>query len=394
MSNPVVIHSKLSFSGRERWRKCPISVHMSEGMPNSSGPAAAEGTCAHTVAEFYVRQRFLLPGHADGEAPMQAVPPGLELGDTTPEEWNERMREHGRAYAGFIREQIAEHGAHLSEAFVMLEYKVSIPSIHPLLFGTADCIVWIPRLRLLIVIDYKYGFVHVDIGTPDDTNPQIGAYLVAAAEVLPEPPLAFRAAVFQPRLPGAAQKPLDLPGEWLTRERRKLMDETAAVENPGAPRPGDHCRYCKGATKCPATRDALQTAIQAHCGEVDLASMGEDLIVQLWAARTAFKAFWEDVDERVEKMVAGGSKHFTVKVSEGRQMWADPKNAALYLLAMNRTDLLAPVAISEALPHLPAELRAALVKRSKGSRTITPVEPGTPHALAATFAKFAKKETA
>src|SRR6185437_12753993 len=155
MSNPVVIHSKLSFSGRERWSACPASVHLSEGMPDSSGPAAAEGTCAHTVAEFYARQAFNLDGAREGLAPQQVVPEGLDLGDKTPAQWNEDLRTHGMNYARFIAEQIAAVGATPAEAFIMLELKVSIPSIHAQLFGTADCVVWFPRLRLLIVIDYK-----------------------------------------------------------------------------------------------------------------------------------------------------------------------------------------------------------------------------------------------
>jgi hypothetical protein len=362
---------------------------------DTSGTAAAEGTCAHTVAEFYARQAFNLEGAVAGVAPEQIVPEGLDLKGKTPAEWNDELRTHGMDYARFIAEQIIAVGATPTECFIMLELRVSIPSIHDKLFGMADCVVWIPRLRLLIVIDYKYGFGYVAIGTVDDTNPQLSAYLVAAAEKLPEPPLAMRVAVFQPRLPGEPTKPLDLPAEWLQRERLKLRDESSAVYAPDAAqnvKPGDHCRYCKGKSRCPQTHNAVSTAIQAHGGLVDLRAIPDDLVAQLWASRTAFKAFWEDIEERVEKMVAANSPKFTVKVAEGRQMWADTENAALYLLAMNRHDLLQPVAISEALPHLPPELRAALVKRSKGARTIVAVEGDQPHALASAFAKYVKKD--
>lgn len=397
MSNPVVIHSKLSFSGRERWRSCPASVHLSAGMPDDSSPAAAEGTCAHTVAEFYVRQAYGLPDAQPGEAPAQIVPEGLDLKGKTSEEWNDDLRKHGREYLAFINAQLREvspAGRVNVDYFVMLELKVSIPSIHAQLFGTADCIIWIPSLRMLIVIDYKYGFGHVDIGTIMDTNPQLGAYLVAAAERLPEPPLALRVAVFQPRLPTAMQQPLDLPADWLQRERLKLKDETAAVDAPNAReniKPGDHCRYCKGKTICPRTHNAVSAAIQAAGGLVDLRSMGEDEILALWASRTAFKAFWDDVEERVQKMATERHPRIVVKESQGRQMWADAREAALFLLAMNRHDLLQPVAISEALPHLPAELRAALVKRSAGSRTITVSDAPQPSQVAAIFEKFAKR---
>jgi hypothetical protein len=81
----------------------------------------------------------------------------------------------------------------------------------------------------------------------------------------------------------------------------------------------------------------------------------------------------------------------TIKESQGRQMWADPKLAALTFLTMGRTDLLQPVSISEALPHLPEAYQAGLVKRSAPSKTIKVVDDYTPHAIAGIFQKYIKK---
>lgn len=395
MSNPQVSHSILSFSGRKRWKMCPISVELSKGMPDSSGPAAAEGTLAHAVAEHYVKQHFALPGApaAGAVAPEQVPPPGLDLKGDTPQRWNETLRHHGRGYRDFIKSLIPE-GA--TDVFVVVEQRVAVGSISDQLFGTADCLV-IFRLNgvwYLIVVDYKYGFADVDVGTYDEPNEQLSAYAVAAAEGLAAKGvrverLAF--AVYQPRRPLAApSQTLELDAAWLALERAKLTREVAAVANPGAPVPGDHCRYCKGKPKCPTVHNSLHTALAAYAGEKNVLDMPEDDIVQLFAARTAFKAFWEDVEERVEQLVKAGHKNLRIKETQGRQMWKDPKAAAETLLAMNRLDLLQPVAISNALPVLPVEFHAELVKRSAPSRSIQVVDVQAPSAIATMFKNYAK----
>jgi hypothetical protein len=393
MSNPQVVHSILSFSGRKRWKMCPISVQMSKGMPDSSGPAAAEGTLAHLVAEHYVKQHFALPGApaAGAVAPEQVPPPDLDLKGVTIERWNETMRHHGRGYRDFIKSLIPDG----QTGHVAIEQRVAIGSISDQLFGTADCLVWLHDTRHLLVVDYKYGFADVDVGTYDEPNEQLAAYAVAAAEGITAGKdwrvEKITLAVYQPRRPLAApSQTLDLDAAWLTLERAKLTREVAAVANPGAPVPGDHCRYCKGKPKCPALHSSMATALAAYAGERNLLDMPEDDIVQLFAARTAFKAFWEDVEERIDQLVKAGHKNLTVDTSAGKRMWKDKKAATETLLAMNRLDLLQPLALSDALPILPPEFHAELVTTSKPSRTIRVVEVQSPSAIATMFKNYAK----
>lgn len=400
MSNPQVSHSKLSFSGRKRWRICPISVQMSEGMPDVSGPAAAEGTCAHKVAEFYIRQYFGLAAKHPGREPPQQTPPvGLDLSKygATPEiqvaQWNETLRRHGRGYLDFVLKLIARYRVGDERVYVDVEERVAIPSIHAQLFGTLDLRIWFATSHRLIVVDYKFGFQDVDVGTPDDPNAQLAAYAVASMDQPGVPPAsAYVLAVHQPRVPlGDAGKLLELPASWLADERRKLQNEVAAVENPGAPRPGDHCRYCKGASKCPATHGAAALAIEVHAGARSLLAMTDDELVQVWAARTAFKNFWEDVEERIGKLATTGHSGLQIKETAGRRMWKDPAMATLTFLAMGRVDLLQPIALSDAIGHLPAEFHDELVGKSRPSRSIVPVHDTAPHVIGDIFKKYANK---
>lgn len=389
MSNPQVIHSKLSFSSRSRWRNCGLSVKLSKGMPDSSSPAAAEGTAAHIVAEFYVRQDFQIVGHmpAPAEAPLQTPPEGLDLKGQTVTEWNEELRKHGRAYSAFIRSLIPAG----CSGHVVLEEKVAARKIHDQLFGTADALLWIMEIKRLVVIDYKFGFMDVAIGTADDTNPQLAAYAVAAVEQWNLPFDSIGLAVFQPRRNfGAPSQYLELDAPWHDAERAKLTKEVAAVETATAPVPGDWCRYCKGKSKCPAIINALETGIQAHGGLVDVLSIPDGALIDLWAATTGITALLKDIDERIGGLVKAGHARLTVKEGSSRRMWADERAAVAALIAMNRLETLKPGNVSEVAPLLPEAWQKALITHSQPSRSIklvTPVEPGQ---VAATFAKYVK----
>ena len=402
MSNPgVVEHSALSFSGRERWRNCPASVSLSKGMPDNSSPAAAEGTCAHTVGEFYVRQHFDLPGAAPRgtEAPLQAVPEGLDLKGKTVEEWNDDLRRHGKAYRDFIISLIPPG----VEAFVSLEQRVAAKTIDGRLFGTADGLIWCPGARVLIVVDYKYGFMVVDVGTAEKPNAQLAAYAVAALDSCTLQANGVMLAVFQPRRNiGDPGHKVYLSAEHVTAEQQRMREEVVRVDMaanfahpPGVDHnpyivAGDHCRYCKAKPACPRMQDALQIAFDVNAGRRSILDMPEDDLIALYSARSGVKSLWEDVEQRIELLAQRGHDALTIKTSPGRRMWRNAKAAALTLLALDRTDLLQPVALSEAIAHIPEALHDDLIGKSRDSQSIVVKTPAAPGAVADTFAKYAK----
>lgn len=391
MSVQTVIHSKLGFSSRKRWRICPVSVHLSANLPGNDSTNAQEGTIAHAVAEHYARQAFKLPGWTEGEAPAQVPPADLDLKGRTVEEWNAELRHHGRAYVEYVRSLLPPGG----EGFAVVEQKVAIPSISPLLFGTGDLFIWVPSIALLIAVDYKYGFEDVDVGGEDDTNPQIAAYLVAAAETFNLQPRRLIAAVYQPRrVIGMAGQHVELSAEWLQTERDKLRAEVAAVEAGAnaAPVPGTHCRYCNAARAgvCPTVHEGLTATVANMTGERQLHQMTDDEVVELWACRTPFKVFWDDVQQRIENLAKTGHARLQVKTQDGRRKWRDERDVVLTLLALNHADLLAPKALSEVFDQLPPELRDELITRTNPTRKIELVAPGTPSQQAKLFKKYSK----
>lgn len=395
MTLPVPSHSKLSFSARARWAVCPVSVPLSVGMPDKPSPAAAEGTAAHEVAEVIVRMHFKLDGTDVRynielpEFPADFDPKGQSL-----KEWRDELVRHGYGYRDFIVSLIGD----ATDAYIVLEYKVAAASIHPQLFGTADCLIWIASTRTLIVVDYKYGFAGVDVGTVEAPNKQLEAYAIAAIEQTGVAPERVLLAVYQPRrhlgAPGAV---LELPGSWLEGARTTLGQESQAVERAtldpatAAPVPGDHCRYCRAKARCGVVTTFAAKALQAYATPNSLHDMTDEEVIAVWSMRTAFKNFQEDIEERIGTLVKTGHAGLTVKTSQGRQMWINAKDAGLTLLALGRTDLVQACALGDALHAIPADARDTLVKRSAPSQTIVPVTKSQPGEVALIFEKYANK---
>jgi hypothetical protein len=389
MSNPAVIHSKLGFSSRKRWRGCPDSVILSVGLPDKASPAAAEGTIAHSISEHYVRRDFKLADWQPGDPPEWQPPADFDLKGRSVTEWNNEMCRHGRTYIDFIKSLIPASATF----FLVVEKKVSIASISEFLFGTGDCFVWVPDHALLIAIDYKYGFEDVSCGDIDSPNPQLAAYLVAAAETFKLDAKRFIAAIYQPRrVIGVAGQSLELPADWLQRERAKLTMEVnrVAMADGSNPTPGDHCRYCRAKPVCPRVHETLAAAVSAYVGETNLHTMSDDEVVQLWACRSAFKGFWEDVQTRIDNLSKVGHARLGIETKDGRRKWRDEGTVVLTLLTYGYTDLLAPKALSDVYDRLPANIRDELVGRTAPARTIKLIEPGTPSETAKIFKKYSQ----
>jgi hypothetical protein len=413
MAMATAEHSTLSFSGRDRWRNCPVSVVLSKGEKDESGAAAEEGTLAHLVAEFYVRQAFNLPGAMEGEYPEVIAPPkGLERFTRLAEpgkrdellreiaEWNEEMRKHAKTYVRYIQSLIPPGAV----AFVSLETRVAARSIDARLFGTADCLIWFPEFKVLIVVDYKYGFGDVDVGTVENPNLQLISYDVAALDQCTlQAHGGTTIAIFQPRRPiGEAGQSLYLPADRIARERKKMADDVAAVDEAARlfdsgdypvsklVKPGDHCRYCKAAHKCPATKTAVQAALDVQAGLASVLDMTEDDLIALYASRNAVKALMEDITERIESLSKLGSAKLRVETKQGRRMWKNQKEAALTLLALGLDKCLVPGALSEVIDEIPEQFREALVGRARDSVSIKVVTESKPGEVAEAFRKFAQ----
>ena len=133
-------HALLSPSSAARWTSCPPSARLCEHIEEGPSLFAEEGTEAHALCEYKVKQAL-----------------GLDAQDPTPTLgfYNELMEDCADGYAVFVLEALQMEKDAGRDPIILLEQKVDISAYVPECSGTADCI--IVSDKHLHVIDFKYG---------------------------------------------------------------------------------------------------------------------------------------------------------------------------------------------------------------------------------------------
>jgi hypothetical protein len=216
-------HSKYSASGAERWFNCPGSVSLSEGLPDKESPWSREGTQAHEVLE----QVLLKSLH--GQAGV----------------WQGEMGLMAMNAARFIT-GIWSKAPHSD---LLVETRISLPFIHPEMFGTFDSAV-VDYFGTLHVFDYKYGAGH---SVSPTGNLQMIFYGIGLAAKYNWNFSRVRLWIIQPRIRGYDGPTFwELPIEKLKSYVRTFVDAVRRVENcPDTYNEGPWCHWCKAKTICP-----------------------------------------------------------------------------------------------------------------------------------------------
>lgn len=227
-------HSTLGASGAYRWMACPGSVALSEGIPRRDTAFSKEGTAAHALAETVIQ------GNRNAHSYIGEYFEGIKV--------TEEMAQAVQVYADYVKGRKDENGT------LMLEHRFSLDKLNPPvpMFGTADAIIYQPKYKRLLVIDYKHGageVVHVT------GNKQLRYYALGALLTLDKPNIeTIEIVIVQPRAPHS-----DGPIRSETVTVTEIMDFSidlmeAAAETTKANAPlssGKHCRFCPAQPKCP-----------------------------------------------------------------------------------------------------------------------------------------------
>lgn len=238
----MTAHSKVGASGMYRWANCPGSVRLSEGMPRKSSFAAAEGTVAHGIGEQMLRgEKYTLP----------------KVGDVRPCDGHDipvtqEMLDAVQVYVDAVNEQ------RMPGDTVLVEQPFHLKSLHESLFGTSDCVVWCPAMKLLDVFDYKHG-----AGIPVEVagNPQLKYYALGALLESKFPAKRVRVTIVQPRCPhpDGPVRSDEFDAIDLLDFAAELVEAVKRTEQPDAPlKVGDWCKFCPALAVCPAQRQDAQ----------------------------------------------------------------------------------------------------------------------------------------
>jgi len=121
-------HAELSPSAAHRWSRCPGSVEASIGAPRTETEASAEGTLAHEIAAWALREN----------KPVKAHP------------------RHDPAWGDSLQGYVDRCLEDRCEIW-RVEQTLSLAPLFPGQFGTADFWGYQPETRTLIVRDLKFG---------------------------------------------------------------------------------------------------------------------------------------------------------------------------------------------------------------------------------------------
>jgi len=248
-------HSPRSPSSMHRWRPCPASIRECEGLPDTAGEEAIQGTVFHDYAAVCVENGI------DGWGMVGA-----------------RMLCEDGQYREFTREMAVKMLSGLDlitsiaaapRARLFVEKRVDLsPWLGPDEFGTSDTFIIDVLQKRLTVFDWKWGAMPV---LPEWNDQAIGYVLGVwnshAEEMfkgVPPEDIEVKIIIEQPRAPGGG-------GIWTTSmaailaEGHKIKIDADATRDPNsAHNPGEkQCRFCSAArlNTCDARADYVMEAI-------------------------------------------------------------------------------------------------------------------------------------
>jgi len=231
-------HAILSASSSDRWLHCPPSARLCESYDDKGSNYAAEGTDAHALCEFKLRQAL-----------------GMEATDPTENlKWfNEEMSDCATGYAAYVLEQVEAAKQTCTDPVVLIEQRVDFSRWVESGFGTADCIIIADGT--LQIIDYKHG---LGVLVSAEENPQMQCYALGALELFDGiyDINSVRMTIYQPRRDNVST--YEISKDELYRWADEVLKPTAdlAFAGDGNFLCGEWCGFCKAKHECRARADA------------------------------------------------------------------------------------------------------------------------------------------
>ncbi len=404
-------HARLSPSSAHRWMACPGSVGLCEKLPRTTNEAARIGTGAHALIE----QTQINPGRPAFEVPQARIGEILDFEfDRQPSQLviTAEMVQHCNLYLTRLKEHID------SNSEVFMEMEIDLTHIHPKTFGHADNVVSKMRKGKLIVADFKYGFIAVElVGNPDaliffdydqaDINPQLLIYACGTAHKDLWLYSDITMDIIQPRCTEVAPvQTVTVPAKWLHHwQENTLRNAVRAALDPLAPLiPGKHCRFCPAAAPpapfegCPAlAQQIIDTAhldfAEFQTGEVSMAHFdwSKENIERVLHWSPVWISFLKGIHARALQMAKNGETFQGFKLAKGRagnRKWPHENDSeTLVELVVNggltqddlqqvweqTRSLLSPAQMEKLGPQFKAAVKAVAQRGSEGKEALVSV---------------------
>ena len=293
-------HSDFGPSSSHRWIHCTASTPLCRGMPEQSSSFAEEGTQAHSLCEFLLKEAM-----------------GIEAEDPRPNlsYYNAEMEECCQGYRDYVMELLEEAKETTKDPVLLIEQRIQYERFVPGGFGTADCI--LISDGTLNVVDFKYGAgVEVDaVG-----NSQMRIYAIGALEIFEDlyDIDRVRMTIYQPRKSNISVDEISRNElyEWAESVLRPAAEEGASGH--GTFHAGEWCRFCKARHIC--RERAKENLLLASYDFADPPLLGDEEIVDILEKVDKLVTWANDVKEYALQEAVAGKEWSGWKLVEGRSI--------------------------------------------------------------------------
>ena len=352
-------HAFLSASAAHRWIACPPSAKLQEKYEDKGSEYAAQGTDAHTLAEWKARYQL---------GDIQPDPrPGLQY-------YDQEMEDATDQYAVYIAETIAESRKTCSDPCVMIEQRVDFSRWVPEGFGTADAV--IAGDGHLWITDLKYG---TGVEVPAENNPQVSCYALGCLELLDDlyNISTITLQIFQPRRSNVSE--WTVSKDELLKWAEETLRPAAKLASAGKGKycPGDHCRFCKARHECRARADA-QMKLMRYDFELP-PTLTDEEIEDILGQVDHLISWAEDIKTFALESAIGGKHWNGYKLVEGRSVrrYTDEDAVAKAVLADGKDPYERKVLGITAMTQLLGrkhfdEVLGGLIEKPRGKATLVP----------------------
>ena len=291
-------HAVLSASSSERWLNCPPSARLCESYADKGSDYAAEGTDAHTLCEYRLKQALGIPA----EDPIENL------------SWyNEEMEECAAGYAAYVVELLETAKLTCSDPVVMIEQRVDFSRWVQDGFGTADCILIADGV--LNIVDYKHG---KGVEVSAEGNTQLSLYSLGALEIFDGIYDIDRVCVhiFQPRKSNVVSSMMDKSDLYEWADTELTQKAQLAYEGQGDFNCGEWCRFCKAKAECRERAEANLALARYEFQSPAL--LDDEEIANILGKVDALTAWASDVKEYALQQAVSGKEWTGWKLVEGR----------------------------------------------------------------------------
>lgn len=317
-------HSILPPSSAARRVACPGSRAMEALYPENESPYAVEGTAAHWVAMKLLQNEIITLGDK------------TENGEIVTME----MLEGGALYVDCIKQTIKE-----TPDIFLTEIPLTMSSVHPEAWGTADCVAFGNGLGLHIW-DYKFGHKYISV----KENWQLIYYAIGTCETFNIKPSKITLWIVQPRYWGdeGRIRKWELSYDELDNysQALKTVERTAMMENPQL-KPSAECGFCSARHACPALENTVKTIADftktlAH-NDLSPALAGKELKFLL-EIKKLLDARITGLTNLIENMLLNGERvpYFLIKPGRGSTIWKKPIDEVIELGKLYGVDVRKP----------------------------------------------------